>query len=412
MKILALNCGSSSVKYVLYDWEKNRAIARGGAERIGIAESFVTCQTDNTDHKVSIGMADHKLALDTIIDILIHSEFAVLKDASEIAAVGHRVVHGGRKFTQSMLIDKNVEYKIEDIAALAPLHNPPNLAGIRAAERSLPGIPQVAVFDTAFHQTMPEEAFQYAVPRYWYDEYNVRKYGFHGTSHLYVSKRAASMLQRHASQCNLITMHIGNGVSCTAIKNGLSVDTSMGMTPLEGAIMGTRCGDIDPAVPLYMLGRANISEDEMYDILNKKSGLLGITGQYVDRRDIQENADKGDILCKLAINMETYRLKQYIGKYMATLGRVDAIVFTAGVGENAVKIREKVLEGLEFFGIELDKEKNISYVRGTEADISKDNSKVKVFVIPTNEEIVLIEDVVGVLKGTYADHMHYKYSFL
>jgi acetate kinase len=280
-----------------------------------------------------------------------------------------------------------------------------------AAKALMPFTPQVAVFDTAFHQTMPEKAFHYAVPNEWYTKHGIRRYGFHGTSHLYVSKRAAVMLKKPAKDCNLIILHIGNGVSVTAIKNGISVDTSMGFTPLEGAIMGTRTGDIDAAVPLYLQRKLNIPADRMSEILNKESGLLGITNKYTDRRDIEANANT-DELCRLALDMETYRLKKYIGMYAAALGRVDALVFTAGVGENSPLIRQMILEEMENFGIVLNRELNDSVKsKSGEVEISAPESRVKIFMIPTDEELVLVEDVVGVLNGEYTDHMHYPYSF-
>jgi acetate kinase len=331
----------------------------------------------------------------------------------EISAVGHRVVHGGEKFARSVRIDDDVIKAIEDVQHLAPLHNPPNLAGIKAAKEVLPDVPHVAIFDTAFHQTMPAYAYTYAVPHEWYEKYGVRRYGFHGTSHLYVSKRAAVLLGKNPKDCNIITMHIGNGVSHTAIKNGVSVDTSMGLTPLEGAVMGTRCGDLDPAVPLFMQQQLDVGPKEMDNLLNKKSGILGLTGKFTDRRDVLENADNGDEKCKLAIEVEAYRLKKYIGMYMAVLGRTDAIVFTAGVGENAGAIRQLALEGLENLGIIIDKEKNLStFSKHGETEISTKDSKVKVFVIPTNEELVFVEDVVAILNGTYKEHMQHDYTFL
>jgi acetate kinase len=326
------------------------------------------------------------------------------------------VVHGGDKFTKSVLITDDVVKTIEELSFLAPLHNPANISGIVAARKAMPSVPQVAVFDTAFHQTMPDYAYRYAVPTEWFEKYQVRRYGFHGTSHLYVSKRAAALLKKPASQCNLITMHIGNGASVAAIRNGVCVDTSMGMTPLEGAIMGTRSGDIDPSIPTAMQNLTGKSAKEVYNDLNKASGLIGITGgRFSDRRDIAAGAAKGDEQCKLAMQMECYKLKQYVGRYLATLGTVDAIVFTAGVGENAEQIRELAMEGLEPLGIKLDKALNDKALARTgcgETLISAADSKIKIFMIPTDEELVLVEDAIGVLQGNYTDHMNYKYSFL
>lgn len=350
--------------------------------------------------------------MDLIIKMLTDPEHGVIEDMSQIAAVGHRVVHGGESFTRSVMIDKEVLEAVKAVQHLAPLHNPPNIAGIEAVRAVLPDVPNVAIFDTAFHQTMPESAYIYPLPYDWYMRYGVRRYGFHGTSHLYVSKRAAVLLGKHPKNCNLITMHIGNGVSHCAIKNGVSVDTSMGLTPLEGAVMGTRCGDIDPAIPLFMMQMENLSAKDIDGILNKKSGIFGITGKYTDRRDVIEHADKGDKLCKLAVDIEGYRLKKYIGAYMAAVGHLDAVVFTAGVGEMGWQIREKAIEGLECMGIKLDRDRNkAAMTRKRESLITTDDSPVKVFVIPTDEELVFTEDVAAILDGTYTDHMNFEYSF-
>jgi len=414
MKILALNCGSSSVKYQLYDWENHKIIAKGIVERVGIGDSFIVHEVPGKETlREEYECHDHSTAINLIVHTLESPTKGVISKISEISAVGHRVVHGGEKFKRSVLINDEVIKAIEEVQHLAPLHNPPNLAGIRGAQAVLPDVPHVAIFDTAFHQTMPESAYLYAVPYEWYEKYGIRRYGFHGTSHLYVSKRAAALLGKPAKECNIITMHIGNGVSHTAIKNGVSVDTSMGLTPLEGAVMGTRCGDLDPAVPLFMQQQLNVGPKEMDNILNKKSGILGITGKYTDRRDVIEGSEKGYKRCQLALEIEAYRLKKYIGAYYAVLGRVDAIVFTAGVGENAWLIREKALQGLENLGIIIDFEKNKkTFSKSGETEISTPDSKVKVFVIPTNEELVFIEDVVAILTGTYKDHTEYQYTFL
>ncbi|MGA1861302.1 acetate kinase [Deferribacter thermophilus] len=414
MKILALNCGSSSVKYQLYDWDNDKLLAKGVVERVGIGDSFIVHEVPGRDTlREEYECHDHNTAINLVVHTLTSKEKGVVSDIKEISAVGHRVVHGGEKFKRSTLIDDEVIKAIEEVQHLAPLHNPPNLAGIRAAQKVLPDVPHVAIFDTAFHQTMPRHAYLYAVPYEWYEKYGVRRYGFHGTSHLYVSKRAAVLLGKDPKECNIITMHVGNGVSHTAIKNGVSVDTSMGLTPLEGAVMGTRCGDLDPAIPLFMQQILDIGPKEMDTILNKKSGILGLTGKYTDRRDVLEGAEQGDERCKIALEVEAYRLKKYIGAYMAVLGRVDAIVFTAGVGENAGIIRQMALEGLEELGIKIDKEKNLkTRSKDGETEISTPDSKVKVFVIPTNEERVFIEDVVAILNGTYKEHTEYPYTFL
>ncbi len=413
MDILALNCGSSSVKYQLYDWERKEVIAKGMVERVTIGDSFIVHEVPGREtYREEYECPDHKVAIHLIVKILTDPEYGVLEDMSGISAVGHRVVHGGEKFTRSVLIDDAVLEAIKEVQHLAPLHNPPNIAGIEAAQANLPDVPHIAIFDTAFHQSMPEHAYMYPLPFEWYEKYGVRRYGFHGTSHLYVSKRAAVLLGKEPKDCNLITMHIGNGVSHTAIKRGISVDTSMGLTPLEGAVMGTRCGDIDPAIPLFIQQVENLGPQEVDTILNKKSGVLGITGQYTDRRDVLEGIDNGDERCKLALEIEAYRLKKYIGAYCAVLGRLDAVVFTAGVGEMGWKIREKALEDLEHIGIRLDREKNRNTMtRKKESVISTPDSPVKVFVIPTDEELVFTEDVVAILEETYTDHMNFTYSF-
>lgn len=414
MKILALNCGSSSVKYQLFDWERKEVVAKGIVERVGIGDSFIIHEVPGRESfRTEYECHDHNTAINLVVHTLESPDYGVIKKIGEISAVGHRVVHGGEKFKSSVMINDEVIKAIEGVQHLAPLHNPPNLAGIRAAKAVLPDVPHVAIFDTAFHQTMPDYAYIYPVPYEWYEKYGVRRYGFHGTSHLYVSKRAAALLKKDAKECNIITMHIGNGVSHTAIKNGVSVDTSMGLTPLEGAVMGTRCGDIDPAIPLFMQQQLGVSPKDMDNLLNKKSGILGITGKFTDRRDVLNHCSKDDRRCSLSVEIEAYRLKKYIGQYYAVLGKVDAIVFTAGVGENAGIIRQMALENLEEMGIKIDKEKNLkTFSKSGETEISTPDSKVKVFVIPTNEELVFVEDVVAILQKTYKPHTEYPYSFL
>jgi acetate kinase len=413
MIIMALNCGSSSVKYQLFDWEKKEVVAKGMVERVIVGDSYIVHEVPGREnYRYEQDCPDHKAAIDLVIKIVTDRQHGVLKGVNQISAVGHRVVHGGEKFTCSVQIDDEVLDAVKEVQHLAPLHNPPNIDGIEAARSLMPNIPHVAIFDTAFHQTMPEAAYLYPVPYEWYEQHGVRRYGFHGTSHLYVSKRAAVLLGKPASQCNIVTMHIGNGVSHCAIKNGVSVDTTMGLTPLEGAVMGTRCGDIDPAIPAFMMQKENLSAKEIDGILNKKSGVLGITGRYTDRRDVIENANKGDHRCKLALEIEAYRLKKYIGAFMATVGKLDAVVFTAGVGEMGAVIREKAIENLEHIGIMLDRERNAgAMTRKRESLITTDDSPVKVFVIPTDEELVFTEDVVAILDGSYTDHMHFEYSF-
>lgn len=414
MKILALNCGSSSVKYQLFDWANKEVIAEGVVERIGIGDSFITHEAPQIGKKGTIKYAidNHETAILWIINALTMGGGAVIKDMSEISAVGHRVVHGGEKFNHSVLITDDVVNHISEVSNLAPLHNPANLTGIRAARTKFPEVPHVAIFDTAFHQTMPQHAYMYAVPYEWYKSHSVRRYGFHGTSHLYVSKRAAALLGKDATECNIITLHVGNGVSCCAIKNGVSIDTSMGFTPLEGAIMGTRAGDMDSAIGPFMQKELDVGPRFMDNLLNKESGILGITGKFTDRRDVEIEASKGDLKCKLAIDMEAYRLRKYVGAYAAALGKVDAIVFTAGVGENSGLIRQKTLEDLEVLQVEIDKELNMNTrSKQGETEISTPNSKIRVFMIPTNEELVFIEDVIGILEDTYTEHTEYPYTF-
>ena len=413
MKILTLNCGSSSVKYSVWDMPARVKLGGGIVEKVTIGNSFIRYKALGKEEIVHHHECPtHNEAIKLIMDFITNPEYGVIKDISEISAVGHRVVHGGEKFTHSVLINDEVIKTIEECAELAPLHNPPNLTGIRAAMKLMPDIPHIAVFDTAFLTTIPKHAYMYALPYEWYEKYRIRRYGFHGTSHLYVSRRAAALLGKKPSEVNLITLHIGNGVSITAVKKGVAYDHSMGFTPLEGAVIGTRCGDIDPAIPLYIMRREKISPEQMDSILNKKSGLLGITGKYIDRRDIVKAAKEGDERAQLAIEIECYRLKKYIGAYAAALGGVDAIVFTAGVGENSPIHRAKVCERLEFIGVKIDPEKNEKAVGGKEeVDISTPDSKVRVFVIPTNEELVFAEDVVAILEGRYDIHTRFEYSF-
>ncbi len=413
MQILALNCGSSSVKYQLFDWNRMEVVAKGMVERVIIGDSYIIHEVPGRDaYRQESDCPDHQVAIALIIKILTDKLHGVLTEIEEISAVGHRVVHGGEKFTCSVTIDETVLDAVKDVQHLAPLHNPPNISGIEAAQAVLPKVPHIAIFDTAFHQTMPEHAFLYPVPYEWYESHGVRRYGFHGTSHLYVSKRAAAILGKKSSETNIITMHIGNGVSHCAIKNGISIDTSMGLTPLEGAMMGTRCGDIDPAIPAFMMQKENLSAKEIDSILNKKSGVLGITGRFTDRRDVIEYANNGDKRCRLSLDIEAYRLKKYIGSYLAIIGRLDAVVFTAGVGEMGWPIREAAIDGLEHIGIYLDKERNKgAMTRKRESLITTDDSPIKVYVIPTDEELVFTEDVAAIIEGSYTDHMNFEYTF-
>ena len=412
MYILALNCGSSSLKYQVFDVDSKQPIVGGNVEKIGLPDSFVTQKyPDGTKQKKETSMKNHDEALNVVLFMLREASI----DLNEIKGVGHRVVMGGDKFASSVEITDDVIKTIEELSALAPLHNPPALMGIVTAQQLLPNAKQVAVFDTAFHQTMPDYAYRYAVPSAWYRELGVRRYGFHGTSHLYVSKRAAKMLGKPASECNLITLHIGSGASATAIRHGKSVDTSLGMTPLSGLTMGTRPGDLDPGVVLYVIGRLGLTPDQMQKHLNKDSGLMGITECFADRRDVEGNKDDND-LCRLAIDTEVHNVKKYIGAYMAELGHVDALVFTAGVGENDDYLREKFCEGLEELGIKLDKEKNkVALARKgvDEAVISTDDSRIKILMVATNEELVIVEDTLAIMNGTYnPNHLEMEYSFV
>lgn len=411
MYILAINCGSSSLKYQVYDAESKSAVVGGNVEKIGLPDSFITQKyPDGTKQRKETSMKNHNEALNVVMFMLREASI----DMNEIKGVGHRVVLGGEKFKSSVEIDDEVIKTIEDLSLIAPLHNPAALVGIVAAKQLLPNAKQVAVFDTAFHQTMPDFAYRYAIPESWYKELGVRRYGYHGTSHLYVSKVAATMLGKPASECNLITLHIGSGASATAIRNGKSVDTSLGMTPVAGLTMGTRCGDFDAGAVTYVMQRKGITAEQMQKHLNKDSGIIGITECFSDRRDVAENLDKND-KCRLAFDVEVHNVKKYIGAFMAELGRVDAIVFTAGVGENDTVLREKFCEGLENLGIKLDKTKNAAAMarNGVErAVISTDDSKVKIFMIATNEELVIVEDTLAIMNGTYnPNHLLMDYSF-
>lgn len=413
MIILCLNCGSSSVKYRLYNWDKRVSMAKGIIERVAARNSFCNHDVSGKEEiTIKHNCPDHREAIKLILKTIINHSYGAIDNLSEISAVGHRVVHGGERFAKSVIIDNENLSVFKELLGLAPLHNPPNVMGIESAMELLPGIPQMAIMDTAWHQTMPPKSYIYAVPYEWYEKYGVRRYGFHGTSLLYVAKRAAVLLGKDPFKCNIISCHIGNGVSVNAVKNGISYDTSMGLTPLEGAVMGTRVGDHDAALDFYIMQKEGYSPIEMNSILNRKSGLLGITGKYMDRREIIAEAEKDNKRAQLAIDIESYRLKKYIGAYASALSRVDAIVFTAGVGEMGDIIRAKVLDGLEFMGVIYDPEKNrIAKTRNAECDISADDSKVKIFVIPTDEEMVFIQDVVALLNGTYDLHTNFTYSF-
>lgn len=412
MTILTLNCGSSSAKYQVYDWQKKEVLASGLVERVGQNSVIEHNRTGEDTFVKEQACKDHTAAIQLILKTILDPEVGAIKDIKEIKAVGHRVVQGGEKFNKSLIIDADVLATFKEVSDLAPLHNPANIQGIEAAMAVLPDVPQCAVMDTAWHQTMPEKAFMYALPYEWYENYNVRRYGYHGTSFLYVSKRAAVLLNKKPSDMNVIICHIGNGASICAVKNGVSIDTSMGLTPLEGLIMGTRSGDFDPAIIFYLMNKTELSAEEIEKAINKKSGIIGISGKYSDRRDIEKAASEGDHRAELAMDMEVYRLKKYIGSYAAALGRVDALIFTAGVGEMSPLIRTKILKDLDILGIVADIEKcTISRTRNAETDITGAGSKTKVFVIPTDEELVMTEDAVALVEGTYDVHTNFTYSF-
>lgn len=413
MVILTLNCGSSSAKYQVYDWEEKEVLAVGVVERIGLEYSTIEHKAvGKEEYTAEFSSPTHKEAIELIIRMLLDKEYGVIGDLKEIGAVGHRVLHGGEAFKKSALITDEVIAQLKSYIHLGPLHMPANIMGIEGAVKAMPDVPQAIILDTAWHQTMPEDAFMYAVPYEWYTKYNVRRYGFHGTSHLYCAKRAAAILGKKNKDTNVIICHIGNGASVSAVKNGIAVDTSMGLTPLEGLVMGSRSGDIDPAIIPYMIENTGMSAREMDTVLNKKSGLIGLCGKS-DRRDVQKSAREGDKNAQLAIDMEGRRIGKYIGSYATLLGgRLDAIVFTAGVGEMGPHIREKACEGLEIIGAKLDLKKNkTSLSRNGEFEISTDDSKVKILVIPTDEELVMTEDAFALMNGTYDVHTNFTYSF-
>ena len=391
MFIFVLNCGSSSFKYQLLDMSNEHRVAVGLVERIGLKDSILVYQPTDGEKTVETGdIANHAEAIRRVLDKLVAPTGGVIKSLSEITAIGHRVVHGGEKFSKSVRVDSTVLAAIRENVPLAPLHNPANITGIEAMMRALPGVDNVAVFDTAFHATMPAESYMYAVPYEWYERHHVRRYGFHGTSHRFVSERAAEMLGIAKERFNCITCHMGNGSSYTAIKNGQSYDTSMGMTPLEGLVMGTRCGDIDASIPGFMAEQAQMSLGDIDNALNKKSGLLGVSGVSSDMRDVENAAAAGNARAQMALDMLLHRALKYIGAYAIELGRVDAIVFTGGIGENGHEFRAAVVERLGALGVKLDPAAN--KVRGKEAVISTADSPIKVLVVPTNEELVIARD--------------------
>ena len=397
MKIFVVNCGSSSIKYQLINMENESVLAKGMVERIGM-EGALLKHTPTGKYTVDLpaDIPDHAVGIKMIINALVNPEYGVIADMADIDAVGHRVVHGGERFADSVLITQDVLKGIEACAEIAPLHNPPNLHGINACMEIMPTTPQVAVFDTAFHQTLPKVAYLYGLPYELYVKYGLRRYGFHGTSHKYVAQVAASMMQEHMTDLRIITCHLGNGASITAIKYGKSVDTSMGYTPLEGLIMGTRSGEIDPAIIPFLMEKENMTAPQIDDYLNRRSGILGISGLSSDFRDLESAANRGDERSQLAIDLFAYKVKKYIGGYVAAMGGVDAIVFTAGVGENSPFMRDKICNGLEYLGTRIDPERN--KVRGKAQEISVKRANVKILVIPTNEELVIARDTFNICK--------------
>ena len=391
MKILVLNCGSSSIKYKLFDMDTRAVMVSGGVEKIGLPDSFLQIKLVNGEKvKIEQSMPEHTIGIQLILNSLVDEKIGCIASLDEVQAVGHRVVHGGEKFNKSVLITPEVKEMIVKCIELAPLHNPANLKGIEAIEQALPGVPQVAVFDTAFHQTMPDEAYMYAIPYELYEKYAIRRYGFHGTSHRYVSARVCEYLGLDPKTTKVVTAHIGNGGSCTAVLNGESVDTSMGLTPLEGLMMGTRAGDMDLGAATYIMEKENLSTTEFSNLMNKKSGLMGVSGVSSDARDIENAVQEGNKRADLARRMFIYRVKKYIGAYAAAMNGVDVIVFTGGIGENDAYVRGEIIKGLTYLGVDFDESKN--KVRGEEALLTTPESKVKVCVIPTDEEWMIASD--------------------
>ena len=399
MKVLVLNCGSSSIKYKLYDMNGQKELASGGIEKIGLPDSFLKFTlSDGSKQVITQEIKEHTAGIELILKTLTDAKYGTIKSLDQIDAVGHRVVHGGDKFCSSVVINQEVIDKIEECVDLAPLHNPANLKGIYAIQKILPKVPQVAVFDTSFHQTMPSYAYIYALPYDYYEKYGVRRYGFHGTSHRYVAKRGCEFLGLDLENSRIITAHIGNGGSITAIKNGKSIDTSMGMTPVEGLMMGSRSGSVDPGVLTYLMDKENLSTQQINDIINKKSGLVGVSGVSSDMRDIENAIEQGNERARLAMDMYFYYILKYISGYIAVLGGVDAIIFTGGVGENQPIMRKYVCDSLAFLGVDFNNELN-DRIKGRETELTFPNSKVRVAVIPTNEELAIAIDTEELVEG-------------
>ena len=414
MVILTLNCGSSSAKYQVFNWETRDVIASGVVERVTQEGGSIThTAPGKPEYTMKHECPNHTIAVELIIRTLTDPDVGVISDMNVIKAVGHRVLHGGTKFTKSVIVTPEVLETFREVQDLGPLHNPANIMGIEAAQKVLPNVPHCAIMDTAWHQTMPERSFLYAVPHEWYEQYSVRRYGFHGTSFLFTAKRASVLLGKKPEDTNVIIAHIGNGASMCCVQNGKCIDTSMGLTPLEGLVMGTRSGDCDPALAFYMMRKAGMSVEDIDTALNKKSGLLGITGKYADRRDVTKAMNEGNKRATLAYEIESYRVRKYIGSYIAAMGRMpDALIFTAGVGEFHSLMRAGFCKDMEHLGIILDPAKNeLARTRNAETCINADNSPVKIFVIPTDEELVMTEDAYALMKGNYDVHTNFTYSF-
>ncbi len=390
MKILVLNCGSSSLKYQLINMENEEVMAKGYLEKIGLPDSFLTHTVNGEKHKIEKKIDNHEEGIKLVVDQLLDNEYGVIKDLKEIDAVGHRVVHGGEKFSGSVLITDDVIAAMKECIPLAPLHNPAGITGIEACQKALPGVPMVGVFDTAFHQTLPEKAYMYAIPYEYYEKYGIRKYGFHGTSHKFVSQRVAEVMNKPIEDLKIISCHLGQGASLCAVEGGKSIETTMGLTPLAGVPMGSRSGDIDPSIVTFLMKNENLTSDEMDKILNKQSGKLGLSGVSIDDRDIEAAAKEGNKRAQLAIDNFAYQVAGFIGKLAVQMKGVDVITFTAGIGENGIDARKNICEYLGVLGIKIDDEKN--NCRGKEVEISTPDSKVKVYVIPTNEELMIARD--------------------
>ncbi len=390
MKILVVNCGSSSLKYQLIDMETENVMAKGYLEKIGLPDSFLTHTVNGEKHRIEQKVTNHEEGMELVLNQLLNAEYGVIKDLKEIDAVGHRIVHGGEKFSESVLITDEVVDTIKECIPLAPLHNPAGITGIEACKKALPGVPMVAVFDTAFHQTLPKKAYMYAIPYEYYDKYKIRKYGFHGTSHKFVSQRVAEVMNKPIQDLKIITCHLGQGASLCAVDAGKSIETTMGLTPLAGVPMGSRSGDIDPSIVTFLMKNENLSSDEMDKILNKKSGKLGLSGVSIDDRDIEKAAVEGNEKAQLAIDNFVYQVAGYVGKLAAQMKGVDVITFAGGIGENGIDARKQICDYLGFMGVKIDEEKN--NCRGKEVEISTPDSKVKVYVIPTNEELMIARD--------------------